>query len=448
MADANEGKRSIPGMEKLSLETNRFPRDLLQRFMASNNQSQFTSTCREEEEREEIELNLGLSLGGRFGVDKSEKKKLMRSSSIAGSIPIVRDDFDAETTPPVSVPALMRTSSLPAETEEEWRKRKELQTLRRMEAKRRRMEKQRSLRSEKEGSGGSGCGGGRGLRREIEQYVGAANGFGLTAARAAAGGVGQGFVQPSGSVESQGGSSSGMSESDSKPVQGKGRGVEFGSYDWRSLTQAWQGLIICVFWLVGVAISMPCFHFMGLAVEGIVLGVSGGIHGFEDALLNLGLNSSFTFAMLPVTCQVLFLIKDPAAVVKASPSSIWSLQERSNQEAMGSSGTKGRENANKYVTDTEKSPPKRPEVLERRARETGSNSVDNMPCVFTQGDGPNGRRIDGILYKYGKGEEVRIMCVCHGNFLSPAEFVKHAGGTDVAHPLKHIVVNPSAGPFL
>ena len=79
------------------------------------------------------------------------------------------------------------------------------------------MEKQRSLRSEKEGGGG---GGGRGLRREIEQYVGAANGFGLTAARATAGGSGQGFVQPSGSVESQGGSSSGMSESESKPVQG------------------------------------------------------------------------------------------------------------------------------------------------------------------------------------------------------------------------------------
>lgn len=33
----------------------------------------------------------------------------------------------------------------------------------------------------------------------------------------------------------------------------------------------------------------------------------------------------------------------------------------------------------------------------------------NMPCVFTDGDGPNGTRIDG---KYGKGEEVRIMCIC------------------------------------
>ncbi|PSS28946.1 Ninja-family protein [Actinidia chinensis var. chinensis] len=351
MGDANEGKRSIPGMEKLSLETNRFPRDLLQRFMASNNQSQFTSMCKEGEEIEEIELNLGLSLGGRFGVDKSEKKKLMRSSSIAGSIPIVRDDFDAATVLPVSVPALMRTSSLPAEMAEEWRKRKELQTLRRMEAKRRRSEKQRSLRSEKEGGGG---GGGR-LRREIEQYVGAANWFGLAAA--GGGDVGQGFVQRSGSVESQGGSPSGLSESDGKPVQGSSSSGE------------------------------------------------------------------------------------------ASLSSIRSLQERSNQEAMGSSGTKGRKNTNKSVTDTE-SPPKKPEVLERRGRQTGSNSVDNMPCVFTQGDGPNGRRIDGILYKYGKGEEVRIMCVCHGNFLSPAEFVKHAGGTNVAHPLKHIVVNPSAGRFL
>ena len=83
-----------------------------------------------------------------------------------------------------------------------------------MEAKRRRSEKQRSLRSEKEGGGG---GGGR-LRREIEQYVGAANWFGLAAA--GGGDVGQGFVQRSGSVESQGGSPSGLSESDGKPVQG------------------------------------------------------------------------------------------------------------------------------------------------------------------------------------------------------------------------------------
>ncbi|KAL2226299.1 UNVERIFIED_CONTAM: Ninja-family protein AFP2 [Sesamum indicum] len=94
------------------------------------------------------------------------------------------------------------------------------------------------------------------------------------------------------------------------------------------------------------------------------------------------------------------------------------------------------------------SPSKRPEASRTRGKEVGTNSMEDMPCVFTKGDGPNGRRVDGILYKYGKGEEVRIMCVCHGNFHSPAEFVKHAGGTDVDHPLKHIVVNPNSSSLL
>ena len=82
-------------------------------------------------------------------------------------------------------------------------------------------------------------------------------------------------------------------------------------------------------------------------------------------------------------------------------------------------------------------------VAEKRVKEVVRNILEDMPCVSTTGDGPNGKRIEGLLYRYRKGEEVRIVCVCHGSFLSPAEFVKHAGGGDVAHPLKHIVVNPS-----
>ncbi|CAD5176583.1 unnamed protein product [Musa acuminata subsp. malaccensis] len=73
---------------------------------------------------------------------------------------------------------------------------------------------------------------------------------------------------------------------------------------------------------------------------------------------------------------------------------------------------------------------------------------DMMPCVSATGDGPNGTRIEGFLYKYRKGEDVRIVCVCHGRFFTPAEFVKHAGGGDVAHPLRHIVVNPFPSAFL
>ncbi|KAH0467542.1 hypothetical protein IEQ34_002575 [Dendrobium chrysotoxum] len=85
--------------------------------------------------------------------------------------------------------------------------------------------------------------------------------------------------------------------------------------------------------------------------------------------------------------------------------------------------------------------------LNRGISDVGKNMVEEMPSVSTRGDGPNGRRIDGFLYSYGKGE-VSIVCVCHGNFLTPAEFVKHAGGGDVAHPLRHIVVNPSSGSLL
>lgn len=87
-------------------------------------------------------------------------------------------------------------------------------------------------------------------------------------------------------------------------------------------------------------------------------------------------------------------------------------------------------------------PPSSPAGIGGRKNSIGLS--EEMPCVFTQGDGPNGRVVEGILYKYGKGEQVKIMCVCHGSFLSPAEFVKHAGGTDFVHPLKHIVVKPSS----
>lgn len=127
---------------------------------------------------------------------------------------------------------------------------------------------------------------------------------------------------------------------------------------------------------------------------------------------------------------------------EASPASIQSVQEQTNIDIpTGSSGAKSRENVSAAKTE---SPSKRSDVSRNRGKGTGTNSLGDMPSVFTKGDGPNGRRTEGILYKYGKGEEVRIMCVCHGSFHSPAEFVKHAGGRDVAHPLKHIVVNPNS----
>nr|XP_043637642.1 ninja-family protein Os03g0419100 [Erigeron canadensis] len=65
-----------------------------------------------------------------------------------------------------------------------------------------------------------------------------------------------------------------------------------------------------------------------------------------------------------------------------------------------------------------------------------------MPCVSTTGNGPNGKRVRGFLYRYTKNE-VTIVCICHGQSFSPGEFVEHAGGVDVVHPLKHITIFPT-----
>ncbi|OEL28111.1 Ninja-family protein 1 [Dichanthelium oligosanthes] len=78
-----------------------------------------------------------------------------------------------------------------------------------------------------------------------------------------------------------------------------------------------------------------------------------------------------------------------------------------------------------------------------RARSMGDverTIMRDMPSVFTQGL-PNGNRVEGVLYRYGNGEAVRIVCICHGSFHTPAEFVEHAGGGNVANPLRHIVVS-------
>lgn len=65
--------------------------------------------------------------------------------------------------------------------------------------------------------------------------------------------------------------------------------------------------------------------------------------------------------------------------------------------------------------------------------------LSRMPTVTTTGDGPGGKRIQGFLYTY-RGGQVSIVCVCHGSFLTPEEFVRHAGGIDVANPMKLITV--------
>ncbi|KAF5741288.1 putative UPF0737 protein AFP3 [Tripterygium wilfordii] len=105
---------------------------------------------------------------------------------------------------------------------------------------------------------------------------------------------------------------------------------------------------------------------------------------------------------------------------------------------------------NLLVSTPEKTPPVPNTLRETKGKppmpvnsNPNTTPLPHMPCVSTTGNGPNGKTINGFLYRYTK-TEVSIVCVCHGATFSPAEFVQHAGGTDLSQPLRHITVIPSA----
>ncbi|RZR87285.1 hypothetical protein BHM03_00014659 [Ensete ventricosum] len=339
---ARNADRELP-----SSVIDRFPRDLL-RTLDGN-------SCFGEQlevpgrESGEVELNLGLSLGGCFGTDP-KAKKLVRSSSIAAFSPPQREhEF------PVMTTALVRTNSLPAETEKERRKRKELQSLKRFEAKRKRLEKRNCIKPD--------------ASRSDEDADGRKS-----------------LILPD------------MINDRLKPLQGKEfRGV-FGSATPSELLAWAAGSKSTVASLpVDVAGCLPPIPHGSIQASGSSYGV------FE------------------------FKKKTPTQAhsdsIHNAPSSTSTLEIRKPITVVGEE-----DSLKNFATD---------------GVNQGRNMVGEMPCVSTRGDGPNGRKIEGFLYKYRKGEEVRIVCVCHGTFLTPAEFVKHAGGGDVSHPLRHIVVNPS-----
>lgn len=159
MAQTTEEDRNRATQKLFSIPMTNFQGDPLRRIASGND---FPPRVVDESGRDsdEVELSLGLSLNGRFGVDPRAKTalQLKRSSSISDLWPAAaaareeEEEEEGRTTcrmrRPCMVP-LMRTCSLPTETEEEWRKRKEVQSLRRMEAKRKRSEKQQQQRNSK-----------------------------------------------------------------------------------------------------------------------------------------------------------------------------------------------------------------------------------------------------------------------------------------------------------
>ncbi|XP_065022972.1 ninja-family protein 6-like [Musa acuminata AAA Group] len=329
-----EGEAAKGGTERLLLGMERSARDFLRRFVGNGYGDETTEVT--EGDSDEIELSLGLSLGGCFGADP-KGKKLVRSSSIASftSLP-----WEPEF-PVVPAAALTRTSSLPTETEEERRKRKEMQSFKRLEAKRKRLERRNSIRS---GAAKAG-------EKPDEEVTGS------------------------------------MAAAVADHVAGARNGVTP------------PGLPA---WTVGGskrAAARP------VDVPGNFPPISHG---------SLGSQGSSTAGA--------------CAFGNRAPQG-FGMTETKNSSMIHSVGN---ETSTKQVA-----------VRANGIKEMERKMMEKMPFVSTRGDGPNGRRIEGFLYKYRKGEEVRIVCVCHGSFLTPAEFVKHAGGHDVTNPLRHIVVNSS-----
>ncbi|RZS15811.1 hypothetical protein BHM03_00047704 [Ensete ventricosum] len=316
------------------------PRDFLRRFVGGGREELAEAKMGE---LSEVELSLGLSLGGCSGMEPDERC-FLRSSSI--------DTLSAF--PPRAGAPLARTCSLPADSEEEQRKRKKLQSLKRVEAKRKRSEKRRWKAGKTDGNDDM-------LEEEMENPAvgGATDGvvrpLPRTLARKARGQMVDVTPETRVSVGSQGsGFYGGVSDFDCPPKQG--------------------------------------------------YGVTGKNHHRDVRSLS---------AMNPTTS----LIRKRVTFGEE--------EDERPRKAAWHATSKG-----------------------VKKREGGRDMMLDMPSVSTGGDGPNGRRIEGFLYKYRDGEDVRIVCICHGRFFTPAEFVKHGGGGDVAHPLRHIVVKPSPSALL
>ncbi|KAK1317764.1 Ninja-family protein AFP3 [Acorus calamus] len=346
----------------MSEATDGYSRDLLRRFSSGDIPLSPAPAVMEEEDSVELELSLGLP----FESDWKEKR-LFRSSSVANVL-----TYAAEEAPPEAKPAvpLMRTCSLPAETDEEVRKRKELQCLRRMEAKRKRSEKQRSRAEEREEES---------LKAKVENLS-----------------VGPGHS----------GTQSGQAAPFGMPIRaGPGANWAVAALSRQRSTGSQGSFSSGVSEALQVTLEVIISEKLGFNIP--------GRNGSQD----------------PMSATS---IRDRRRTTGKSVNSPTEQPSDPSKKSSTDNYTNNNNNSNNNSGTTE----------------TARNVMDSMPCVSTKGDGPNGKKIDGFLYRYKKGEEVRIVCVCHGKFLSPAEFVEHAGGGDVAHPLKHIVVNPTPSAYL
>ncbi|KAL6995066.1 hypothetical protein U1Q18_005200 [Sarracenia purpurea var. burkii] len=330
---------------------------------------------------EQLDLSLGLSLGGCYSQIPGEKPLIRTSSLNYGNMTLFENEGEGGGGGGGrGFLSLARSSSLPTEAEQELRKLKELQALKRMEAKKRLMEKQRHSRE--------------GSSPEVEKPRAAT----ATATdTAAAGAKLSNWAIESASRNSAFCRAMKKLKSNFKPSANlRIKGPEN-----------------------SVAAKVPKLSRPAVTSKAVENGKSAYTANYCSA---------------PVV-----VLENPANGKHANPgctypdsSVVMSFRKRTNGKRVETAETKKGMRRSKKVKALADSGVQDEAMMEM---------LKLMPSVITTGDGPNGKKIEGFLYRYMKGQ-VRIVCVCHGNFLSPAEFVKHAGGTDVENPMKHITVLP------
>ncbi|XP_050913963.1 ninja-family protein AFP2 isoform X2 [Lathyrus oleraceus] len=386
-----------------------------------------------------LELSLGLSSNGLFGFDPNAKKIKRTASSM---IPATADGSGSGSGSGGG--NLIRTCSLPAESREEWLRRKELQSQRRMEARKRKNEKRRHSRAARErernsrsterGAGSEDGGENSNNNNLVEQDGASAGADGLIRTTSLVRRVG-GIVlnnakekdqvvpisPPSGPIAGSGSSSgtSGTLESEVQ-VQQHGQGItpmdtENSNADNIAEPQNKPKVMNLFEGSSSSKIAEPQNK-----TKAVNLLEGSGPQNKKKVVRFLEGSNSGNIAGPQNKKKVVRFLEDLSSSKIAGPQS----KPKTVNLFEGSSSSKiaGAQNKTKAAR----------------------NPLDDMPSVTTKGNGPNGKRIEGFLYKYGRGKDVRIVCVCHGSFLTPAEFVKHAGGGDVPNPLKQIVVNSSS----
>ncbi|URE40010.1 hypothetical protein MUK42_26269 [Musa troglodytarum] len=168
-------------------------------------------------------------------------------------------------------------------------------------------------------------------------------------------------------------------------------------------------------------------------------GGSSGSKGIEAAkVVNTSLNSDSSGSTSSAISD-----RRSGSVGGGSISSGDSRNHRSRQKAPPSAeGGSGNNAQTSCLTSNAKPARFGAQLPERAGSVTKSGkppALPRLPLVSATGDAPHGRTIHGLLYRCTKSE-VRMLCVCHGNSFTPAEFLRHAGGADVSQPLKRIVV--------